>query len=96
MEKNTMLTQIVSQIYNIDSMDDLRAITNAIRCRRTELSNRLKGNFRIGQRVWFLSKTKNEKVYGVIHQIDKKNIQVKVDDYNIWRVSPSLLNDGEL
>lgn len=96
MEKNTMLTQIVSQIYNIDSMDDLTAITSAIRCRRDELSSRIKYKFRVGQRVWFLSKTKNEKVYGVIHQIDKKNIQVKVDDYNIWRVSPSLLNDGEL
>tara|TARA_R110000824_G_scaffold73222_1_gene186527 strand:+ start:5085 stop:5360 length:276 start_codon:yes stop_codon:yes gene_type:complete len=91
-----MLTQIVSQIYNIDSMDDLTAITSAIRCRRDELSSRIKYKFRVGQRVWFLSKTKNEKVYGVIHQIDKKNIQVKVDDYNIWRVSPSLLNDGEL
>ena len=94
MEKNTMLTQIVSQIYNIDSMDDLTAITSAIRCRRDELSSRIKYKFRVGQRVWFLSKTKNEKVYGVIHQIDKKNIQVKVDDYNIWRCSPSLLNDG--
>ena len=90
-----MLTQIVSQIYNVDSIDDLTAITNAIRCRRDELSSRIKNNFKVGDRVWFLSKTKNEKVYGVIHQIDKVKIQVKVDDYNIWRCPPSLLNKVE-
>ena len=91
-----MLTQIVSQIYNIDSIDDLTAIANAIRYRRTALSNIIKNNFKVGDKVWFLSKTKNKKVYGDVYKIDKKNIQVKVDDYNIWRCSPSLLNDGEL
>ena len=90
-----MLTQIVSQIYNVDSIDDLTAITNAIRCRRDELSSRIKNNFKVGDRVWFLSKTKNEKVYGVVYKIDKKNIQVEVDKHNIWRCSPSLLNKGE-
>ena len=91
-----MLTQIVSQIYNVDSIDDLTAITNAIRCRRDELSSRIKNNFKVGDRVWFLSKTKNEKIYGVVYKIDKKNIQVEVDKHNIWRCSPSLLNHGEL
>ena len=91
-----MLLNIVNDIYKINDLDDLRAITNAIRCRRTELSNRLKSGFKVGDNVWFLSKTKNEKVYGVVYKIDKKNIQVKVDDYNIWRVSPSLLNHGGL
>ena len=91
-----MLLNIVNEIYKVNDLDDLRAITNAIRCRRDELSSRIKNKFRVGQRVWFLSKTKNEKVYGVVYKIDKKNIQVKVDDYNIWRVSPNLLNDGEL
>ena len=42
MEKNIMLLNIVNDIYKINDLDDLRAITNAIRCRRTELSNRLK------------------------------------------------------
>ena len=87
-----MLINIVNDIYKINDLDDLRAITNAIRCRRTELSNRIKNKFKVGDKVWFLSKTKNEKVYGVVYKIDKKNIQVKVDDYNIWRCSPSLLN----
>jgi len=91
-----MLLNIVNDIYKINDLDDLRAITNAIRCRRTELSNRLKSGFKVGDNVWFLSKTKNEKVYGVVYKIDKKNIQVKVDDYNIWRCSPSLLNHGGL
>ena len=56
------------------------------------LSNRIKSNFKAGDKVWFLSKTRNKKVYGDVYKIDKKNIQVKVDDYNIWRVSPNLLN----
>ena len=90
-----MLLNIVNEIYKVNDLDDLRAITNAIRCRRTELSNRIKSNFKVGDKVWFLSKTKNEKVYGVIHQIDKVKIQVKVDDYNIWRCPPSLLNKVE-
>ena len=89
-----MLLNIVNEIYKVNDLDDLRAITNAIRCRRTELSNRIKSNFKVGDKVWFLSKTKNEKVYGVIHQIDKVKIQVKVDDYNFWNCSPSLLNHG--
>ncbi len=87
-----MLSNIVNDIYKVNDLDDLKAITSAIRCRRTELSNRIKNNFKVGQDVFFLSKTKNEQVYGVIYKIDKKNIQVKVDDYNIWRVSPSLLH----
>ena len=90
-----MLAQIVSQIYNIDSIDDLTAIANAIRYRRTALSNIIKNNFKIGDKVWFLSKTRNRKVYGDVYKIDKKNIQVKVDDHNIWRCSPSLLNHKE-
>ena len=94
MEKNIMLTTIVNDIYKINDLDDLRAITNAIRCRRTELSNRIKNKFKVGDKVWFLSKTKNEKVYGVVYKIDTKNIQVEVDKHNIWRCSPSLLNHG--
>ena len=89
-----MLTQIVSQIYNVDSIDDLDAISSAIRSRKDELYNRMKNTFKVGQQVWFLSKTKNEKIYGVVYKIDKKNIQVEVDKHNIWRCSPSLLNHG--
>ena len=90
-----MLLNIVNDIYKINDLDDLKAITNAIRCRRTELSNRIKSSFKVGDKVWFLSNTKNEKVYGEVYKIDKKNIQVKVDKHNIWRCSPSLLNKGE-
>ena len=89
-----MLSNIVNDIYKVNDLDDLKAITSAIRCRRTELSNRIKNNFKVGDKVWFLSNTKNEKVYGDVYQIDKKNIQVKVDAHNIWRCSPSLLNHG--
>ena len=89
-----MLLNIVNDIYKINDLDDLKAITNAIRCRRTELSNRIKNNFKVGDKVWFLSKTKNEKIYGVVYKINSKNIQVKVDDYNFWNCSPSLLNHG--
>lgn len=87
-----MLSNIVNDIYKVDSLDDLSAISIAIRSRKDELYNRMKNAFKVGQQVWFLSKTKNEKVFGVISKINKKNIQVEVDKYNTWNVHPSLLN----
>ena len=87
-----MLTQIVSQIYNVDSIDDLDAISSAIRSRKDELYNRMKNTFKVGQQVWFLSKTKKEKVFGVISKINTKNIQVVVDKYSTWNIHPSFLH----
>jgi len=87
-----MLSNIVNDIYKVEKLEDLKALSSAIQSRREELYNRVKNSFRLGDKVWFLSKTRNEKVYGEVYKIDKKNIQVMVDEYNIWRVHPSLLN----
>ena len=87
-----MLNNIVNNIYKLENIDDLNAISSAIRSRKDELYNRMKNTFKIGQQVWFLSKTRNEKVFGVISKINKKNIQVEVDKYNTWNVHPSFLH----
>ena len=87
-----MLNNIVNNIYKLENIDDLNAISSAIRSRKDELYNRMKNTFKVGQQVWFLSKTRNEKVFGVISKINKKNIQVEVDKYNTWNVHPSFLH----
>ena len=87
-----MLNNIVNNIYKLEHIDDLNAISSAIRSRKDELYNRMKNTFKVGQQVWFLSKTRNEKVFGVISKINKKNIQVEVDKYNTWNVHPSFLH----
>lgn len=87
-----MLTNIVNSIYEVDSIDDLDAISSAIRSRKDELYNRMKNTFKVGQQVWFLSKTRREKVFGVISKINKKNVQVVVDKYSTCNVHPSFLH----
>ena len=87
-----MLNNIVNNIYKLEHIDDLNAISSAIRSRKDELYNRMKNTFKVGQQVWFLSKTRNEKVFGVISKINKKNIQVEVDKYSTWNVHPSFLH----
>ena len=87
-----MLNNIVNNIYKLDNIDDLNAISIAVRSRKDEIYNRMKNAFKVGQQVWFLSKTRKQKVFGVISKINQKNIQVVVDKYNTWNVHPSFLH----
>ena len=86
------MNDIIIEIYCMNDLADLLKITNAIRSRRDELSARIKNRFRVGQKVWFASNIDGKKIHGEVFKINRKNIRVKVDNYNIWTCPPEGLN----
>ena len=70
--------------------DQLNLVAQAIRDRREIINLEIKSQYVVGDLVSFKSKN-DGRVKGVISKINPKSIEVEVDKYNIWKVSPSLL-----
>lgn len=81
---------IVSNIFNVNSLDDLRYIQNAVRQRWGELESRGTLNFRVGNSVKFTSRN-GTILTGIVVKVNRKTISVRVDNV-VWRVTPSLLS----
>ncbi len=62
------------------------------------IGNQIKGQFSVGEPVWFITKRDGKIIHGQVCKINRKNIQIREDDRNwmVWNVSPSLLNKGTL
>ena len=84
------LSEIKGGVLTLDN-DGLNEIKTTINFRRRELSQKIKNQFDVGDKVWFSSR-KGMKVKGMITKINRKNIVVKENDsWTSWNVSPSLL-----
>ncbi len=83
---------IVSNIFNVNSLDDLRYISQAIKQRWGELESRGTLNFRVGNSVKFTSRKQGGRILaGIVVKVNRKTISVRVDN-TVWRVTPSLLS----
>tara|TARA_Y100001963_G_C6722070_1_gene419605 strand:+ start:856 stop:1146 length:291 start_codon:yes stop_codon:yes gene_type:complete len=86
------LSEIKGGILTLDN-DGLNEIISTINFRRREISQRIKNQFKVGDRVWFNGR-RNKRVEGTIDKINRKNIVVKEDNgWTSWNVSPSLLKE---
>ena len=83
------MNDIVDSIMQMDS-DDIGHVINAVRSRREMLSIKAKAQFRIGDRVKFFSRKRQENIEGTVHKINRKKIQVSVGVYT-WTVPPTML-----
>ena len=72
--------------------DELDTLIRSIRFRRSQLSLIEKDKFSVGDDVWFPRTKDGEIVEGKITKIHRKNINVKVEPFTNWTVSPSLLH----
>jgi len=86
------LEQIQAGILGL-SNNEIDKIITTINFRRREIGNQIKGQFRIGDNVWFDKKRDGLRISGKVCKINRKNIQVRENDKNwmVWNVSPSLL-----
>lgn len=82
--------EIVSAIYNVQTMDELRQVYDAFKTRSKELNTRLALVFREGEKVEFKGRHQMT-VRGVVTKVNAKSIAVKAETGVNWKVSPSLL-----
>tara|TARA_Y100000310_G_scaffold42120_1_gene39404 strand:- start:201 stop:509 length:309 start_codon:yes stop_codon:yes gene_type:complete len=77
----------------ISEMDDaeIDLIVTVIKTRREMLSLKAKARFRIGDRVTFFNKRRQEDVVGTVHKINRKKIVVSVGAVS-WTVPPTMLS----
>lgn len=85
---------IVSNIFNVNSLDDLRDISQAIKQRWGELESRGTLNFRVGNSVKFPDRN-GSMFTGIVVKVNRKSVNVKVQQASgiqvTYRVAPSLL-----
>ena len=89
MEQQT-LPEIQAMIMNMDN-DEMNSLIETIKFRRNQLQSDAKKLFRVGDKVYFVSK-KQGKVYGTVEKINRKYILVdQTNGMQSWRVSPTFL-----
>ena len=87
---NTNINEIKAMIMNMDN-DDLNGLIEVIKFRRNRISSEAKKLFKVGDKVFFISK-KVGKVSGNIIKINPKYILVdQTNGIQEWRVAPTLL-----
>ena len=88
------MNSIIETIMEANDMDCLNDIQNALNLRREELQQRAKLQYKVGDSVYFISSKERKKISGTVYKISRKYIQIKVDDFTIWKVSPTMLRKG--
>ena len=92
----TSVNDIMQAILKIDSADDMVKLNHFL-VKRIKAKNAISNmqsaaNFHIGQRVYFVSSKRGRgKVSGVVTDIMTKNVRMKADNGEIWRVAASML-----
>jgi ribosomal protein L35AE/L33A len=72
------------------SREDMRLIQDAFKARWNTLTKEEANAFSVGQRVFFNDR-QGRRIEGDIEKINRKSINVRVGEFNSYRVSPSLL-----
>lgn len=87
---NTNINEIKAMILNMDN-DDLNGLVDVIKLRRNQINSDAKKKFKVGDKVFFVSK-KVGKVSGNVIKINPKYILIdQTNGMSEWRVSPTLL-----
>ena len=82
---------IIRDIFNVATIDDLRDINLAIKQRWSELESRAGLNFKVGDSVKFTSRKRGGVQVGVVTKVNRKTIAVRVGCVT-WRVPPTMLS----
>ena len=87
---NTNINEITAMIMKLD-FDECGKLYDVIKLRRDQISNEAKKKFKVGDKVFFVSK-KVGKVSGNVIKINPKYILIdQINGMTEWRVSPTLL-----
>ena len=88
--KTNKLTEVQTMIMTMDS-DEMNEVIEMIKFRRNQIQSEAKKMFKVGDKVYFVSK-KQGKVYGTVEKINRKYIVIdQTNGMMSWRVSPSFL-----
>lgn len=90
MATEVTLKNVVAYVLLKSTHEELTTIAEAMRLRRSTLSQRAVAKFRRGQRVTFRNRTGNM-VAGVVERVLQKNVQVKSEAGMVWRVPAAML-----
>ena len=82
--------EAINAVFKIDTVDELRRVSDAIHDRHDTLVRQLKHNFHPGDRVKFTGK-RGRVIRGEVVKQLQKNVRVLADDGITWTVGPSLL-----
>ena len=89
--KTNKLTEVQTMIMTMDS-DEMNEVIEMIKFRRNQIQSEAKKMFKIGDKVYFVSKRQG-KIYGTVEKINRKYIIIdQTNGMMSWRVSPSFLN----
>jgi hypothetical protein len=87
--------EIIKEISKIETHEDCKEAWDLIRIRLSRIVASEAQNFRVGQKVWFMSKKLGgNRIMGTVTRINKKSISVETT-LGKWNVAPSLLNPVE-
>ena len=88
--KQQTLPEIQAMIMNMDN-DEMNSIIETTKLRRNQIHSEAKMMFKVGDKVYFVSK-KQGKVYGTVEKINRKYIVIdQTNGMMSWRVSPTFL-----
>tara|TARA_Y100001963_G_scaffold96355_1_gene132665 strand:- start:1891 stop:2211 length:321 start_codon:yes stop_codon:yes gene_type:complete len=89
--KTNKLTEVQTMIMTMDS-DEMNEVIEMIKFRRNQIQSEAKKMFKVGDKVYFVSKRQG-KIYGTVEKINRKYIIIdQTNGMMSWRVSPSFLN----
>lgn len=75
---STRVTTAVQAIYDLETMEDLYAIYDAIKMKQTQLANKARRSLVIGDNVSFHSRREGQIIRGVCTKVNRKTASVKV------------------
>lgn len=81
----------VNVILNINSKEDLKMISMALKTRWSEIEYEVGSKLTIGKMVKFMTK-RGTTVQGRVTKVNMKTVKVVTDGNVVWTVSPSLLS----
>ena len=88
--------EIIKEISKIETHEDCKEAWDLIRLRLSKIEASEAQSFRVGQKVWFMSKrVGGNRVEGTVTKINKRSISVETSVMGKWNVAPSLLNPVE-
>ena len=85
----------ISLIMGLDK-EQLNSIVQTVNFRRKQLDEVQKNKFSVGDKVWFTKRGSKEIIQGKVKKLCRKNIQVSVEPFTTWTVSPTLLHFQEI
>jgi len=83
---------IDSEIWNIDTLDEINRISGILHQRRDELVRRMTMTINVGANVYFIHSKDGRKICGTVTKINQKTVKLLTDTGVRWTVSSSLIH----